>query len=403
MHKRFSGSFTQQSALPEASLRAAERVLGSAALHRYQTDDGQQSETACLEQEFANWQGADYCLAVASGGQAMQLALRAAGVAIGDPVLTNAFTLAPVPGAIRAVGAAPVLVEITRDLVIDLDDLEQKVKSSGAKVLLLSHMRGHIPDMTAIMQIVQAADVTVIEDCAHTMGATWQGEKSGNFGTFGCFSTQTYKHMNSGEGGLLTTGDPTLAAKAIIMSGSYMNYDRHGAMPGPMYFADAKYDCPNMSARMDNLRAAILRPQLERLDEAVAGWNQRAKLIAEKLLGLSPYVYCPKALDGAMRVGSSIQFCLPGQTAAQCQAVVRDLATRGVEVKWFGHAEPHGFTSQHKHWRYMDAQSLPQTDEVIQTLFDMRVPLSFDEADCLLIADILVEVLQAQAIAGEAA
>ena len=121
-----------------------------------------------LEQEFAAIMGKKYCLAVASGGYAMATALRAVGVKSGDKVLTNTFTLAPVPGAIAAVGAHPVLVGVTEQLVIDLDDLASK--TAEADVLLLSHMRGHLADMEKLMAICEAGGVTVIEDCAHTMG-----------------------------------------------------------------------------------------------------------------------------------------------------------------------------------------------------------------------------------------
>src|SRR5574337_1231082 len=117
--QRFNGSFTQQEPIAEDAIKAAVAVLRSGRLHRYNLDPGETGETALLEREYANWQGARYCLACASGGQAMQIALRAAGIAHGEPVLTNAFTLAPVPGAIAAVGARPVLVEITEDFVLD--------------------------------------------------------------------------------------------------------------------------------------------------------------------------------------------------------------------------------------------------------------------------------------------
>lgn len=96
---RFAKSFTRQAPLPPASIEAAARVLGGAALHRHGAEP---SEVAALEAEFAAWQGARHALAVASGGQALQIALRAAGVRPGDRVLTNGFTLAPVPGAIAA-------------------------------------------------------------------------------------------------------------------------------------------------------------------------------------------------------------------------------------------------------------------------------------------------------------
>ena len=148
---RFTRSFTQQVPIPEEGIAAAVAVLQSGRLHRYNIADGEVPQAAALEREFADWQGSRYCLAVASGGQAMQIALRAAGVRAGDKVLTNAFTLAPVPGAIAAVGGEPVLVEITEDLVIDLDDLAAKASASGAGHLLLSNMRGHLCDMDRLM------------------------------------------------------------------------------------------------------------------------------------------------------------------------------------------------------------------------------------------------------------
>ncbi|MGB0440637.1 MAG: DegT/DnrJ/EryC1/StrS family aminotransferase, partial [Paracoccaceae bacterium] len=225
MTEIFSGTFTQQESIPDAGIEAAIAVMRSGRLHRYNVAEGETAETPLLEQEFAASIGARHCLAVASGGYALGCALRAVGVGPGDTVLTNAFTLAPVPGAIAAVGGTPVFVGVTEDLTIDLDDL--LAKADQARVLLLSHMRGHLCDMDRLMQICDGAGITVIEDCAHTMGAAWRGIPSGRWGAAGCFSTQTYKHINSGEGGLLVTDDDALAARAVMLSGSYMLYDRH--------------------------------------------------------------------------------------------------------------------------------------------------------------------------------
>ncbi|MEN8840631.1 MAG: DegT/DnrJ/EryC1/StrS family aminotransferase, partial [Octadecabacter sp.] len=247
--EKFTGSFTQQEPIPQAGIDAALAVMGHGRLHRYNTVDGEIAEAALLEEEFAAFTGAKYCLAVASGGYAMTTALRACGVGHGDTVLTNAFTLAPVPGAIAAVGARPVFVGVTEDLVIDLEDLAAKINQ--ASVLLLSHMRGHICDMDALMALCEGAGVTVIEDCAHTMGAEWNGTPSGRWGKFGCYSTQTYKHMNSGEGGLLISDDTDGMARAIMLSGSYMLFERHRAAPPPETFAEIKYETPNISGRMD--------------------------------------------------------------------------------------------------------------------------------------------------------
>lgn len=393
---RFSKSFTQQLPIPEDAVEAAVAVMRSGRLHRYNTLPGQPSETMELERDFAQWQGQRFCLAVASGGQAMQMALRAAGVLPGDPVLTNGFTLAPVPGAIAAVGGKPVLVEITEDLVIDLQDLAGKAIASGGRHLLLSHMRGHLCDMDRLMQMAADLGLTVIEDCAHTMGARWNGKLSGAFGLAGCFSTQTYKHMNSGEGGLLTSDDAAFMARATILSGSYMLYERHGAGPAAEVYDTLRLETPNTSARMDNLRAALLRPQLRTLWKSIDDWNERYDLVAGKL-ALVPAIRLPHRPKAESHVGSSIQFCVPGISHDDAAGLVLRLADAGVEVKWFGAAQPIGFTSDHRSWRYVAAQSLPRTDAILSGLFDMRLPLSFDLADCALLADHITDAVTALA------
>ena len=319
----------------------------------------------------------------------MSIALQAAGIERGETVLTNSFTLAPVPGSIVNAGGKPVFVEITNDLVLDLHDLKEKITSTKARFLLLSHMRGHLVDMDRLMDIIEANDLILIEDCAHTMGAKWKQRKSGNFGLASCFSTQTYKHLNSGEGGLLTSDNAAFMARAIMLSGSYMLYDRHGATPAPEVFNDIRLDTPNYSGRMDNLRAAILRPQLAQLENNIERWNQRYRAI-EQLLAKSDVIRTPKRPPDEYYVGSSIQFLIEDITASAARDFLNANKQLGVELKWFGDDEPVAFTSNHKSWRYIKNQSLPQTDVILSGLFDMRIPLTFSLADCRHIADIIV-------------
>ncbi|WPZ20768.1 DegT/DnrJ/EryC1/StrS family aminotransferase [Sulfitobacter faviae] len=386
MAERFTGSFTQQEPIPEDAIEAAVAVMRHGRLHRYNTAPGEMAEVALLEQEFAAMTGVKYCLAVASGGYAMATALRAVGVKPGDRVLTNAFTLAPVPGAIASLGAVPVFVDVTERLVIDLDDLA--AKADQADVLLLSHMRGHLVDMDALMALCDVRGITVIEDCAHTMGAAWNGKPSGTQGKLGCFSCQTYKHVNAGEGGLLITDDAEVAARAIMLSGSYMLYDRHTAGPGPEAFETIRYETPNISGRMDNLRAAVLRPQVRRLPEQVARWNERYRVIEARLRD-TPGLTVIDRPEAESIVGSSIQFLLKGWSAEDVEAVLARCAARGVELKWFGKAEPMGFTSRYDTWRYARAERMPASDAVLAGLIDMRVPLTFSLEDCALIARII--------------
>lgn len=386
--KRFHGNFTQQEPIAEDAIAAAVEVLRTGRIHRYNVGPGETSMVSLLEAEYAAYQNARFCLACASGGYAMSISLRAAELEQGAPVLTNAFTLAPVPGAITAAGGQPVLVEITEDLVIDMEDLRRKIDETGAKILLLSNMRGHLADMERLQILLEAKKVTLIEDCAHTMGATWNGIKSGNFGIAGCFSTQTYKHMNSGEGGLITSHDPAFMARAVMLSGSYMHYERHGAVPDKSYFEAVRLETPNMSGRMDNLRAAILRPQITSLDNNIARWNERYGVI-ERMLMAIPTVALPKRPSAERYVGSSIQFRIPGISKPDALRFVRANLDLGVELKWFGSDTPIAFTSNHHSWQYIPRQTLAKTDEVLSSLFDMRIPLTFTVGDCEHIADIV--------------
>lgn len=388
MQERFTGSFTQQEPIPEAGIEAALAVLRHGRLHRYNTVEGEVAEAALLEEEFAAAMGATYCLAVTSGGYAMATALRAVGATAGDTVLSNAFTLAPVPGAIASVGAVPVFVEVTVCLTLDMDDLERKIAARGAKVLLLSHMRGHICDMDRLMAICDAAGVVVVEDCAHTMGASWRGVLSGRHGVAGCYSTQTYKHMNSGEGGFIVSDDPDVMARAVMLSGSYMLYGRHRAAPPPEAFAKVRYETQNMSGRMDNLRAAILRPQIKMLRDQCDRWNERYRVLEDGVRGTPGLQVIERPVEERF-VGSSFQVLLPDWPGDLMRDVVVRCAARGVELKWFGAAEPVAFTSKYDSWHYTAPVVLPQTDRVLAGLLDMRVPLTFSLDDCALIALII--------------
>nr|CAA6806168.1 MAG: Aminotransferase, DegT/DnrJ/EryC1/StrS family [uncultured Thiotrichaceae bacterium] len=393
MPKTFSKSFTQQESIPEAGIERAIEVMHSGRLHRYNTLEGETSEAELLEREYAEYLDVPYCLACSSGGYALHIALKAAGLQVGETVLTNAFTLAPVPGAINNAGGKPVLVEIDENYCVDLKHLETMIKVSGSRFFMISHMRGHLADMEAIVAMCERYGVTLIEDCAHTMGASWNGKASGTFGKIACFSTQTYKHMNSGEGGFLTTDDAEMMARAVMYSGSYMLYRRHGAVPDAEVFADIRLDTPNYSGRMDNLRAALLRSQLSELDHNCQRWNERYQAI-EAVLKTSPRIELSHRPEQEVYVGSSIQFRVPDLSEDQVSQFMSDCLSRGVELKWFGSADPQGFTSRYDSWRYLgEAPELTQTLNILATTFDMRIPLTFEVEDMVLIGEIIGDIL----------
>ena len=385
---------SQQEPIPADGVAAALALMQSGKLHRYGETDGKPSPVAALEAAFAAELGLPYCVALNSCGSSMFVALKSAGVAPGDAVLSNAFTLAPVPGALAHAGARPVLVDVADDYTIDFGDLERKARASGAKTLLLSHMRGHICDMERLSALCAGLEIQLIEDCAHTMGAGWGGRATGTWGLAGCFSLQSYKHVNSGEGGLLVTADADLAARAILYSGSYMFYATHGARPDEAVFERWKYSTPNFSLRMGNLPASLALAQLGPvLVDRCRRWNQRYHWLTAALAG-APGLFVPTRPAREQYVASSLQFSLPGLGRADIQRFLAHCAARGIHIKWFGADEPKGFTSVWQHWRFFgEAQVLPNAERVMAGLCDMRLPLTLSEADCLAIAAVVRDSL----------
>ena len=175
-------------------------------------------------------------------------------------MLIPAFTFAAVPSAVVHADCVPVLVEVGANYRVDMADFAAKLDDAH-RAVLISHMRGHTSDMDAIMALCDARGIPVIEDAAHSLGTKWNGRKIGTIGKVGCFSFQSYKLVNAGEGGILITDDPELAARAVIMSGAYeQNWKKHPGLQNSYMQWQNKLPLYNM--RMQNLSAAVIRPQL---------------------------------------------------------------------------------------------------------------------------------------------
>ncbi len=374
--------------IPDEAIERAVELMRTGRLHRYGEQGTGYPEPSLLEQEYAAYVGSKYCVAVSSCGAAMFLALKALGVKAGDKVLTSTFTLSPVPGAIAHAGAEPILVEASADYMTDLADLEHKAATSGAKVFLLSHMRGHIADLQAVRAVCDKHGIVIVEDCAHTMGAKWDGKHTGTWGKVGCYSAQTYKHINSGEGGLLVTDDEDVAAQAILMSGCYMMYDQHILKPSADVFERWKYSTPNFSMRMSNLAAALLRPQIGQLADRGRRWNHIYTTL-ERELKKAARVSIPARSTKEEFIASSIQFTLD-LTPNQIERFLKECSVRGLYIKWFGTPTPVAFTSNYEHWHYLtNKPEIPHSKAVLDQLMDLRTPLSLTDEDCILIGKIV--------------
>ena len=391
--KVFSIPLTRVAPLPKESVENAENVLASGQLFRYGETNPDGQFVAQLETAFAAYHGKKYAICVNSGGGAITLALRCAGVTSEDTILLNAFTLAPVPGSLANIGCSIELVEITQDLVVDLNHLQAQIESHRPKAFLISHMRGHFGNMVDVVNICRQHDVLLIEDCAHTLGARWDGQLLGTFGVAGCFSLQTYKQINAGEGGIIITDDDHLAAQAVLMSGSYELHQQHGCVPPLDLLNQYSPMTPNFSMRLNELSAAVALPQLTDLEQRNENWRAIYASI-ESMLRDALGFRLPSHLPAVELAPTSIQFTVM-KPRKHIEQFVKKCGERGVVLKWFGASSPKGFTSVHHHWKYIQPQSLEATNEVLAGLCDLRLPSTLTPEDCQLIAEILMEEMEA--------
>jgi perosamine synthetase len=355
--------------IPEVARAAIDALLRSGDLFRYTAPEG--APVALLEAEFAALLGSRYALAVSSCSAALFLCLKALDLPAGAKVLIPAFTFAAVPSAVVHAECVPVLVEVDHSLRIDMKDFQAKLP--GAAAVLISHMRGHTSDMDAIMQACDAAGVPVIEDAAHSLGTLWNGRKVGTIGKAGCFSFQSYKMINAGEGGIMVTDDPELAARAVIMSGAYeQNWKKHPGLQNS--FGHWQNKLPLYNMRMQNLSAVVIRPQLDLLDERVEKGLKNHDRLAE-ILAEEPLFSVPPALGPESRAPDSIQFRLAGEWSDdQARAFLAECKRRGLGVQIFGLTE--GNARAFWNWEFLGpAPDLPKTRAMLMRTADLRLPV----------------------------
>lgn len=370
--------------IPDAARSEIERLLTSGDLFRYTAPEG--APVALLEQEFAELLGSRYALAVSSCSAALFLSLKALDLPRGAKVLIPAFTFAAVPSAVVHADCVPVLVEVGENYRVDMADFEARL--DDAQAVIISHMRGHTSDMDAIMTLCDARDIPVIEDAAHSLGTKWHGRNIGTIGKIGCFSFQSYKLVNAGEGGILITDDPELAARAVIMSGAYeSNWKKHPGMQNSYMLWQNRLPLYNM--RMQNLSAAVIRPQLPEVEGRVAKGRAGHDRVAAQLND-SPWLAVPPALPPEERAPDSIQFNLSGDWSDdEALRFQTEAKRRGVSVQVFGLSE--GNARAFWNWQFLGEQpDLPQTRAMLMRACDVRLPTRLTEGELDYIANALV-------------
>ena len=380
--------------IPEAARAEIDRLLNSGDLFRYTAPAD--APVALLEREFADLMGVKYALAVSSCSAALFLSLEALGLKQGARVIIPAFTFAAVPSSIVHARMQPVLVEVGENYRIDLDDFTTKI-DQDIDAVLISHMRGHTSDMDAIKALCDARNIPVIEDAAHSLGTLWHGEKIGTIGKVGCFSFQSYKMINAGEGGILISNDPDLIARAVIMSGAYEhNWKKHKGPNGQNdpelaeAFARWQNQLPLYNMRLQNLSAAVIRPQLPELARRVRDGLANHDYVAGEL-NKSPWLNVPPALAPETRAPDSIQFNLVDFARDEDAVAFQDAAAaRGVKVQVFGLSTDNARAFWN--WQFIPGEKpdLPKTRAMLMRACDVRLPARLTRSELDFIINALV-------------
>jgi dTDP-4-amino-4,6-dideoxygalactose transaminase len=379
--------------IPEAARAEIDRLLQSGDLFRYTAPED--APVALLEREFAEFMGVKYALCVSSCSAALFLSLKALGLPRDAKVLIPAFTFAAVPSSVVHADCQPVLCEVGDNYRVNLDDFKIKLETGDIKAVIISHMRGHTSDMDAIMALCTAHDIPVVEDAAHSLGTTWHGEKIGTIGKIGCFSFQSYKLVNAGEGGVMITNDPDVVAQAVIMSGAYEHmWKKHSGPDGQTQselneaFARWQNKLPLYNLRMSNLSAAVIRPQLPEVARRVRDGRSNHDYVAKRL-NTSPWITVPEKLPPEERAPDSIQFNLAGMSYDQIGAFQNAAADRGVKVQVFGRSEDNARAFWN--WQFIpgDMPDLPMTRAMLGNACDTRLPARLTKAEL----DVIVEAL----------
>lgn len=274
-----------------------------------------------FEDNFANYIGAQYGIAVTNGTVALHLALLALGIGEGDEVIVPSLTYVATVNPIRYVGAVPVFADsIEETWQIDPKDIKKKI-TEKTKAVIIVHLYGHPCDMESILEIIKDKNIFLIEDCAEAIGTTYAGKKVGSFGDIGCFSFFGNKTITTGEGGMIVTNDKTIASRAKALKGQ-----------GLAMYREYWHDVIGYNFRMTNICAAIGVAQLESIDEVIEKKRNIAQWYVDDLKGLACHLLV--GMDGINGITNTYWMCTLILENSEIRESLRlYLKERGIETR----------------------------------------------------------------------
>jgi dTDP-4-amino-4,6-dideoxygalactose transaminase len=364
---------------------AALRAVRSKRLFRYDNRPYASTEVGQLEIELGRFFDCKYALACASGTTAIALGLLSVGVKPGDTVACPAFTFAATPSAIVLAGAKPLIIDVDENLHMDPDDLAARL-TPDVRAVVAVHMRGFASDMAALAAVADAHGIPVIEDAVPALGVALNGRQLGTFGKVGAFSTQSDKSINTGEGGFLITSDRDVYARAIVLTGAYEKRLYQHIPEETAGLCDL--DLPIFSFRMDEIRGAIARQQLQRLGATVETYQRNYDYVVAQIADLAE-IKIRRPVAPKAYLGESLIFRIPDADDAQLSWFLRALTAEGIDARHLG---DRGSPNVRCFWNWRfnfpglsaeDVMALrPRSAGYLREVIDVPMSITLSRADC---------------------
>ena len=324
-------------------------------------------EVEAFEEEVAGALGVRHAIGVASGSDALLLALMALGIGPGDKVITTPFSFFATASAVVRLGATPVFCDIDpRTFDLDPASVRRYLEASytpAVKAIIPVHLYGQTCDMDPLLELARTYHLKVVEDCAQSFGSTYQGRQSGTMGDIGCFSFFPTKNLGAyGDGGMVTTNSDELAEHVRMLR-------VHGAHP--------KYHHLELgiNSRLDALQAAILRVKLKHLNE----WTERKRTLAaayDKELSALDWLQVPYVLPGCRHTYHQYTIKIPAQRRDEVQ---KTLAQAGIQTQVY-YPEP-----LHTQPCFIGKQELPEepanVDAIVSSVLSLPMSPSLKDGD----------------------
>jgi dTDP-4-amino-4,6-dideoxygalactose transaminase len=312
----------------EDAQRDIARVLASGRLFRYDARPVGETEAEKLERALCDYFGTSYALAVTSGTAALTVALLALDIPSGSTVACPAFGFPATASAILLAGLKPALVAVDENLHIDVGDLASRYGDTLGAVVVV-HMRGFAAPVTDVLRCAAGWSVPLVEDAVPALGVSYAGRRLGTFGEAGCFSTQSDKAINTGEGGFLITDDALLHERAVLFSGAFEG--RHRFHLHKLEESN-QWRLPLYNFRIDEMRAALAHSQLCTLDARMGTLKENYTYVTSRISSI-PGLRVRQPTVPEAYLGDALVFFVEPEHA---EWIAEALTAEGVTARNFG-------------------------------------------------------------------